>query len=175
MSTPFLDVPGAFPTDPLPETNGNGNGNDLNPPDHPHGGAKDVLHHTAENYIAPERLDQAEHLIEGVGHTAAQYVPTGVANAVSSYWCEWTLKSSGSRAGSPRSEDMDVGSDWASSSSSERPDERRESEASPFWTGVGWLLVGVGLLLWGGEHTFTLSMSLYPYPPSSCFHPLYRD
>jgi hypothetical protein len=168
MSTPVLDVPGAYPTDPHPETNGTGNGNsnNLNAPDQPHSGAKDVLHHSAESYIAPERLDQAEHIIEDVGHIAAQYVPTGVASVVSSYWCEWPLKSSGSRAGSPRSEDVGIGSDRASSSSraSERLDERRESEASTFWTGVGYFLVGVGWLLWGGEHSFTLSLSLHSYP-----------
>jgi len=60
-------------------------------------GVKDKVHHTAENYIAPERLDQAEHFVEGVGSKAAQYVPAGVSSVVSSYWCEW--KSSRSRSG----------------------------------------------------------------------------
>lgn len=74
--TPGLDIPGSYPSDPSLNTSAN------------RVGAKETLHHTAEAYIAPERLDRVEHLVEGVGNKAALYVPKGVASAVSSYWCE---------------------------------------------------------------------------------------
>jgi hypothetical protein len=72
-STPGLEVPGSYPSDPASQSNAL-----ARTPSR--GGAKDAMHHTAEAYIAPERLDQVEHLVEGVGHKAAQYVPAGVAS-----------------------------------------------------------------------------------------------
>jgi hypothetical protein len=152
--TPGIEVPGAFPpeesiypqvqTQPKPPL-------EQTPSE---GGVKDKVHHTAENYIAPERLDQAEHFVEGVGSKAAQYVPAGVASAVSHYWCEW--KSSRSRSGtmsvsSSASSSRSMESDGPSSTASlgiEPP------QASLLWTGVGWLIVGTAWLFWGGEHSF---------------------
>ncbi|KIM89643.1 hypothetical protein PILCRDRAFT_192114 [Piloderma croceum F 1598] len=149
---PGIDVPGAFPPEEsiYPQTQ-----SQAKPPLERAAsgeGVKDKVHHTAENYIAPERLDQAEHFVEGVGSKAAQYVPAGVASVVSSYWCEW--KSSRSRSGtvsvpssssaskSKSMSESDVSS--TTSSMTERP-----PQASALWTGVGWLIVGTAWLIWG--------------------------
>jgi hypothetical protein len=90
LMTPGLDIPGAFPGDDdsiYPQATARPGLGRVNS-----GGGKDAIH--TSGYIAPERLDQVEHLVEGVGHTAARFVPTGVASAVSSYWY-------GSRTASP--------------------------------------------------------------------------
>ncbi|KAF7982672.1 hypothetical protein HWV62_27145 [Athelia sp. TMB] len=87
-------------------------------------GAKAALHDTATAYIAPERLDQVEHLVEGVGSTAAKYVPAGVASAVSSYWCEWKP----SKSLPPVVAAVD-----------------RRAQRSMAWRAVGWAIV---LVLW---------------------------
>jgi hypothetical protein len=158
--TPGIDVPGAFPPEAsiYPQTQSQAKPHLERAPSSGDG-VKDKVHHTAENYIAAERLDQAEHFVEGVGSKAALYVPAGVASVVSNYWCEWkssrfrsgTLSvSSSSSASSSKSMESDVSS--TTSSTTERP-----PQANALWTGVGWLIVGTAWLIWGGEHSFPYS------------------
>jgi len=166
VATPAIDIPGAFPPEDslYPETQ-----SQAKPPlerTTSGDGVKNKVHHTAENYIAPERLDQAEHFVEGVGSKAAQYVPAGVANVVSNYWCEW--KSSRSRS-LPGSMSASSSSSTSSSKSMESNNESSSTSSSidkppqvnALWTGVGWLIVGTAWLIWGGEHSFPL---FFPSP-----------
>jgi hypothetical protein len=141
-SSPVIDVPGAYPefSSSTTTTTTTTTTNEWQ------AGAKDSIHHTAEAYIAPERLDQVEHLVEGVGHKAAQYVPAGVASAVSSYWCE---SSSSYRSATSRSRST-------SGASSHTAVVDTETGIGAFWTGVGWFLVGAGWLFWGGETYFII-------------------
>jgi hypothetical protein len=145
VSTPALDIPGAYPDDGTPspsiysETHSSSDSTSVATR-----GAKDTIHHTAEAYIATERLDKVEHLVEGVGSKAAQYVPTGVASAVSSYWCESFKPCEG--ATTPTT------STSTSTSTSMHGGNGAAGGDDRLWTALGYLIVGVGLLFWGGEH-----------------------
>ena len=132
-SSSAADVPGAYPGDPASQSISDGHG------------AKETLHHSAEAYIAPERLDQVEHLVEGVGSRAAHYVPVGVASAVSNYWCEWKLLLRARFLAAPARR---------SRPSSTPISGRKCRSIGPLWTGIGWFILGLVWLFWGGETPF---------------------
>lgn len=137
VASPILEVPGAFP----PE--------DLSASTAEHGpsvGAKESLHNTAEAYIAPERLDQVEHLVEGVGSTAARYVPTSVSSAVSNYWCEWKPSKSVSRVILAVERRV-----------------RRRGRGDRVWRAIGWVIVLWAWLLWGGGKLSSFSFNLFAH------------
>lgn len=140
LMTPGLDIPGAYPGDDdalYPQAARPALGRASS------GGAKDAIH--TSGYIAPERLDQVEHLVEGVGHTAARFVPTGVASAVSSYWCEWKPSQSLPRlaVAIPTPADVACAVD-------------RRAEKSCAWRTLGWSIVLAHWLLQGGGRSFVL-------------------
>lgn len=154
-STPGRDLPGAYPGDPIPNPSiypqANASNTDSERPGYertPSGGYKDVIHNSATAYIAPERLDQVEHLVEGVGSKAAAYVPAGVASVVSGYWCELKLvyrrRLSAAAAARTRSDIIDGPQD--------------PKKLGKAWRTVGWLIVGLawmlGFDLWG-RHPYT--------------------
>lgn len=133
VSTPGLDIPGAYPGDP-----------DERPGYErtPSGGYKAIIHNSATAYIAPERLDQVEHLVEDVGSKAAAYVPAGVASVVSGYWCELKLVYRRRLQNAARTR------------ASEDPRKKRGKA----WRMMGWLIVGLAWMLGFdllGRHPFS--------------------
>lgn len=130
LSTPGLDIPGAYPGDRDDEKPGYERT--------PSGGYKAIIHNSATGYIAPERLDQVEHLVEGVGSKAAAYVPAGVASVVSSYWCKLKLV-------------------YRRSAARTRDDPNKKKLA--WWRTVGWLIVGLAWMMGFdllGRHPFSI-------------------